>query len=470
MKKSLLSICCTAILLLSLCPGFSQMEIHVKIDGVPCDSVKIQSYNWEKKSGTNLVLPYSSEIVFKQKQSLKPGLYWLTADTNHIASFIVASEKKQKLSMTYAGDSIAFDKNEENTRYQQYIKSMRGFDMQMAALDKEFQQSKNLPQYMLRSLVDSLRARALRIMSAKNAYEQKVIAENPKSLLASIVSVNIELPEVPAEYYGQQDKIQEFVMTHFFENFPWNDPRIFNTSVCNDKLMYFCHDIVYQWDNPQLDTFVIQDLEKALSINKESHLLFYDKLERELGFYMSNYKVEHTYIKMLQHILRTRPDVDKVRINFYEHELKAINKNLEGSVATNFRFVTSKGDTMSLLDFQSEYTLLLLHNPSCHTCREVRNKLAQDQLLNDAIATGRLNVLTMYVENDKRLWDNFLRVEAAAHYKHGWNFDQTIENEDLYETRTIPYMFLLDKDKQVIRKNLLVDEVDMYIKFLGIVK
>ena len=185
---------------------------------------------------------------------------------------------------------------------------------------------------------------------------------------------------------------------------------------------------------------------------------------------MSNYKVEHTYIKMLQHILRTRPDIDKVRTIYYEHELKTINKNVDGSIASDFRFITPNGDTTSLLQFPSDYTLLLLHNPNCHTCREVRRRLSEDEILNKAIETGHLNVLTIYMENEQNVWNNYLKTEAHPKYKHGWNFDLKIENEDIYETRTIPYMFLLDKDKRVIRKNILYNEIDMYIQNIGIVR
>lgn len=444
-----------------------KLDISVKSSGFHCDSLKLQSYNWEKKSGTNMVVPFGAEVSFKSKTPLSAGVYWLTADTLHKGVILIPSEKQQKLKLTLTEKGIVFENSPENNLYQEYVRIVQQFEQQLAGLDREFQEARNLPQYMLRSIADSLSARAVRINRARRDYEEKLLTENKGSLLASIVQVNMQMPDIPPAYYNNVQLAQAFVLEHYFDHFPWNDPRIFNSPMAEDKLSYYCRQLVYEWDRPELDTFVVKALEQAL-VNKESHLLFFDRLEQDLGYYMSNYKVEHSYIRMLLHILRTRPDVEKVRRTYYENELKTINKNTDGTRAANFQFVTSTGDTTSLYDFQSEYTLLVLHNPTCSTCRAVRKRMSRYASLNNAIASGRLKVLTVYLENDSKLWQHYIETEAEPNYQHGWNFDQAIENDNLYETRTIPYMYLLNKDKQVIRKNILVNEIEDYLRFLGL--
>ncbi len=445
----------------AICRG--QVEIRIQFFGLQCDSVKIQSFNWNKKSGTNLVLPYSNNVVFKQKESLKPGSYWLTADSLRIAFILISPEKKQKIALRVNGYNVEFIDNAENSAYQKYLAELDRFNMQMAELDQEFQNSKQLPAYMLQTLADSLTARAHRIQQSRRDYEQQVIREHPKTLLASIVKANRELPEIPLNYYGNNHLIQQFILTHYFDDFPWDDPRIFNTPDGESKFEGYTH-FVYNIDRPEFDTLVIDAL-KASSVNPTSHRLFFERLDKDLGYYMSNYKTEHTYIKMLQYILGT-DDLEDYRRVFYEKELATINKNLAGNIAPDFRIVTDKGDTTSLHAIQSEYLLLFLHNPNCHTCHAVRTRIASYPNLNNAIANGRLNVLTVYLEDDNSLWNSYLKSEANTHYLHSWNFDQTILNNELYETRTLPYMFLLDKDKRIIKKNILVNEIEDYVNFL----
>ena len=51
---------------------------------------------------------------------------------------------------------------------------------------------------------------------------------------------------------------------------------------------------------------------------------------------------------------------------------------------------------------------------------------------------------------------------------HGWDFQHTIEEQQLYDLRVIPYLFLLDKDKRVIKKDLPGDEISDYLRRLNL--
>lgn len=182
----------------------------------------------------------------------------------------------------------------------------------------------------------------------------------------------------------------------------------------------------------------------------------------------SPYKVEHTYIAMLKDAV-TYPKLDENRQRRYTRELGFINKNLIGDTIPNFTMVMANGDTTSMYDIQSEYTILYLQHPTCPTCHQVRNRMKDFAKLNQAIESGRLKVVMVYFEDDPQVWSNYVNSrEANPKYLHGWNFDQSIADNDLFDTRTIPYMFLLDKDKKVIKKDLLVNEIEPWIEYLRI--
>lgn len=455
----------SAFLIISILSCLAQMEIKVQVALEPYDSIKIESYNQEKQSKLSYSQPYSSEVTFKDKQSLPAGFYWIVGDTTKVGSFLISNNKNQKFTVIINNDTVIYQGSEENTNNVKYISKIQSYGMQMRALDEEFQQAQaSLPQYMLRVLADSLTAKAKRINKAQEDYQLSVIHENQGNLLASIVQLARSIPEMPQEYYQNREMYQKFVVEHFFDHFPWNDPRIFNTPIADDKIKEFCN-IIYQIDRKDLDTFVVAALNAART-NEKTLYLFYDKVEKILGSNISPYKVEHTYIKMLQNIL-TYPKLDENRTRRYGRELKTINKNLEGDQVPDFRIVMANGDTTSLYEIPCQYMLLYLQHPTCPTCREVRGKMANFPALNTAIAKGNLTVLTVYFEDDEQVWKNYLKSpEANPSYLHGWNFDQTIEDNELYDTRTIPYMFLLDKDKKVIRKDLLYNEIEDYVKKL----
>lgn len=447
---------------------FGQMEIKVQFVNTKSDSVKLQAFSDKHKLEDLYVLPYSNEVIFKSKTSLDPGIYWILQDTNLVDAFFISTTKNQKFSVKIDPEKgNVYTGSIENTHNQEYLKQIEVFNEQLVQLDNEFNQARaKLPQYMLQTFADSCTAKAKRINAAKEAYQRKVIAENPNTLLATIIQASIEMPQPPAEYYNNRMLYIKYYVEHFFDNFPWNDPRIFNTPVGDNKIKEFCN-IIYQLDDPTLDTFVVAYIEKS-HINNDSFYKFFDRVESILGSNVSPYKVEHTYIKMLQNAL-TYKNLEENHQRRWTRELQTINKNLDGSILPDFNIVMSNGDTTSFHKIESEYMILYLQHPTCPTCHEVRNRMANYPVLNTAIAKGRIKVLTVYFEDDAKVWSNFVTSRNAnPNWLHSWNYDQSIEDQQLFDTRTIPFMFLVDKDKKVIRKDILVNEIEDYIKKLGI--
>jgi len=457
----------TLLLSLLIClPVFGQMEITVRMADKDFDTVRIYGYQ-DGKQVQKYATPYQPVMVFKDKKSLDDGIYWIMKDsTTLLDAFIISSPKNQKFSVTITDTGSVYTNSKENTMYHDYMKELQVFDDQTAALNVEFQQAQQggIPSYMMQVFVDSLMAKATRISIAKQQYQLKKAEEAKGLFLSSIIKSNISAPNPTRETIKSEQMYQNYIVEHFFDNFPWEDPRIFSTMLTENKIKQYCN-IIYQLDRPTLDTFVAAAI-KASEVNVNSFNTFFDKLEKVLGSYVSPYKVEHTYIKMLQEAL-SYPKLETARKVRYEKELARINKNLDGSIVPNFNIVMSNGDTTTLYDVEAEYMLLYLQHPTCPTCREVRGKMVNFTELNKAIASGKLKVLTVYFEDDTDVWNKFIRSsEANPDYLHGWNYDQSIEEKDLFDTRTIPYMFLLDKDKRVIRKDLLWNEIEDYVRNL----
>lgn len=445
----------------------AQVSIHIDIKGDKTfDSVFVRS---EAKLQTKKYLsaPYSSSVTLQDKESLKPGMYEILGDSTYLAVIFIPSEKNQKFSLTIDGENVTFANSKENTAYYDYLRGMIGYNKRLDSLNEEFQRAqRTLPQYMLKVFVDSLSANARRINDEMRTYQRKTAAANKGTLMGSVVATATYLNDPPQEVVSDRHLFQSYYIEHFFDNFAWNDPRIFNTIVVEQKLKEICN-MIYQYDNPEYDTFVMAALNQA-KVNQTSYEYLFDALEHVLGSNISPYKVEHTYIAMLKDAL-AYPKLDENRKRRYTRELGFIDKNHAGDTVPDFRLVLANGDTTTFYAIESEYTLLYLQHPTCPTCHQVRNRMKGFDKLNRAIESGKLKVVMVYFEDDPKVWDNYIHSsEANPKYLQGWNFDQTIDDKDLFDTRTIPYMFLLDKDKVVIKKDLLVNEIEPYIDYLKI--
>ena len=457
----------TALILLFTLATTAQVNIHIDFKGDESyDSVFVRS---EAKLQTKKYLsaPYSSSVTLQDKESLKPGMYEILGDSTFFGVILIPTEKNQKFSIKIGEGQVTFANSKENTEYYKYLNTITKFNDRLDSLNEEFQRAqKSLPQYMLKVFVDSLSAQARHINDEMRDFQKSTAAANKGTLMGSVVATSTYLNDPPQEILSDRRQFQRYYLEHYFDNFAWNDPRIFNTVVVVQKLKEYCN-MIYQLDNPEYDSLVVDALNRA-KVNQTSYEYLFDEFEFVLGRNISPYKVEHTYIAMLKDALQY-PKLDENRNRRYTRELGFIDKNHAGDTIPNFNMVIANGDTVSMYDIQSEYTLLYLQHPTCPTCHQVRNRMKDFPKLNKAIASGKLKVVMVYFEDDPKVWISYINsTEANPNYVQGWNFDQTIEDNNLFDTRTIPYMFLLDKDKVVIKKDLLVNEIEPYIEYLRI--
>lgn len=437
------------------------------ISNFQADSISINAYNIEHfKYEKLMALPYSNEMVFTSDTSLNPGIYLIKKDTLVIVEFFISSKKGQNYTIDFTTSEIQFKGSPENQTNQEYIKQMSTFDAKISQLDIEFQELKkrNLPNYMLKPFVDSIAMRAEFIQKQKKEYQLFTIEKQKNTLLASLIQSTIEITSPPKEYYSNREKYYTYLLEHQFDTYKWEDDRLLSTPLPNNKFKFYAQVILEL--APEIATpIVIKDLDKS-KISKAHYYQFFDYLEIFFGSLTSPYRDETLYIEMLKNALQF-PQLSPERKARYEYELNVINKNLKGSILPDFNIVLNNGDSTSLYKINSDFLLLYFQNPDCPSCIELRQKMESMDLLKKAIADKKLTVLTVFFESNEQIWRNYLKTAANPAYIHSWNYDLAIEKNHLFDTRTIPMLILVDRDKRVIKKDLLKNEIEYYMKMIN---
>jgi cytochrome oxidase Cu insertion factor (SCO1/SenC/PrrC family) len=118
--------------------------------------------------------------------------------------------------------------------------------------------------------------------------------------------------------------------------------------------------------------------------------------------------------------------------------LPRLKLNRIGTPAADFTFTLRNGKKMALHDAKADFTILFFSNPGCEDCKAVIDQLSSLPGLDAAIAAGRLAVVNVYPDEDLTEWHNYAPV-----YPDNW-----------YNLRAIPSLYLLDKDKKVIFKDV----------------
>ncbi|MBQ7811522.1 MAG: DUF5106 domain-containing protein [Bacteroidales bacterium] len=146
----------------------------------------------------------------------------------------------------------------------------------------------------------------------------------------------------------------------------------------------------------------------------------------------------------------------------YEREAALCSLNGVGTVATDFRFADRMGRIHTLHGIRSPLTLLFFSNPGCEACMNIINVLKGEPRISGLIASKKLAVLNIYIDEDIAAWRSYMRIYPEEWY-NGFDPDFAIRTETLYDVRAIPSLYLLDEDKTVIMKDAPENRVFEYL-------
>ena len=131
--------------------------------------------------------------------------------------------------------------------------------------------------------------------------------------------------------------------------------------------------------------------------------------------------------------------------------LEGAKKNMIGSTAIDFDYVTPKDkNAHHLTALKADYILLYFNNPDCESCEVVKERLANNELINKLVKDKKLIVLAIYPYDDNKLWKKTKYPDMMI---NGWNQSRQIEYNELYDLPTVPCFYLLDNNYTVLMKN-----------------
>lgn len=137
----------------------------------------------------------------------------------------------------------------------------------------------------------------------------------------------------------------------------------------------------------------------------------------------------------------------------YEREARLCALNRKGTKAADFRFADRRGKVRNLYDIEAEFTLIFFSNPGCNACMEIINVLKNDPLLSSMISNGKMAVLNIYIDEDIPAWRSYMSIYPEEWY-NGFDPDLAVRSNEIYNIRAIPSLYLLDKEKNVLMKDV----------------
>lgn len=136
----------------------------------------------------------------------------------------------------------------------------------------------------------------------------------------------------------------------------------------------------------------------------------------------------------------------------YNIQIRLCSLNRLGTPAADFRFSDKMGRISNLYDIDAPYTLLFFSNPGCDACMNIINVLSGEPAISSMISSGKLAVVNMYIDEDIQDWRSYMPIYPDEWY-NCFDPDFVLRQNELYNIRAIPSLYLLDKDKKVLLKD-----------------
>ena len=215
-----------------------------------------------------------------------------------------------------------------------------------------------------------------------------------------------------------------------------------------EKYNEFIEQIAEQ--NPTTASILMNATMESLSKSPKDYRQMLELAERRFSDPADPIHNENLYMIVLNHALEnfvlSATEKEKQRLL-----LEGAKKNMEGSIAADFDFVTPDGkEVQHLKDLHADNILIYFNNPDCDACEVVKERLSNNEYIIQLVKDKKLIVLAIYPYDDQKLWK---KAKYPKMMINGWNQSRQIEYAELYDLPTLPCFYLLDKDYKVLMKN-----------------
>lgn len=273
------------------------------------------------------------------------------------------------------------------------------------------------------------------------------VAENQSGQQAATPRVFV--PQLAPAMMPQEEKIV-YMAEHYWDKFDFAD-TVFINEIDSTRMLTAMAVYARGYVPDSLVQRSMSRLMQKASTSKRMFEYFLMLANGVLHDPNSPLRDDERYIPVLEAAIAS-PLLDEYEKMPYEYDLKIARQNRVGREANDFYYTTADGKRHRMYDLKADYLIIFISNPGCPMCREVKETLLSSPQLNLLTERGKLKVLVLYPDTDLDAWREHLGDYPDA-WMNGYDANQSITKENLYDLRAIPALYLLDSKKQVVAKD-----------------
>lgn len=460
---------CICLLLWSTGINAQGHNIKVSVSQMPNKNLILAHYSDGKIYVNDTIkLDAQGNGVFKDSKKLWKGLYVLVFSNSNIFDFIVGDNQNFTIitDTLNAIENSRFEGSAENIAYYDFQKFLMQKNKQRQSIEDEFGKD---PKKDDPEIKKTYWARFEEVNRELHSYIANLTKQFPGSATASFTNLTLspiipdfskEIPEGTKNRDGEIGNRSYFYKkNHYWDNIDFRDSSLLCTPIFKSKLDdYFNNMLIMVPDT--VYKACTQIIEKAHS----SKVMYRYLTEYCLNFTFESkiMGMDEAFVKVGQkYFVGKKADwVDAKRMKTIEEEVYKRQYNLIGEQAIDLKLPSIDGNWVSLYETKAPLTFLVFWEPNCGHCKK-QLPLVKTQILDQFKQYG-LKVFAVQTQTNKEEWEKLVQEDDLFDFINCWDPKRQSNYWTIYNVFSTPVMYLLDKDKKIIAKQLDVEQfVDM---------
>ena len=251
-----------------------------------------------------------------------------------------------------------------------------------------------------------------------------------------------QYPQAPDSMRSINER-SDFLVQHFWEPMDFKSKQPVDQNALNDAFQVFVSPM--RWAQPEITDKAVKNLLASLAKNPLLSIQFTRAAEETLYGPRAIYWHDPTYLKFVNGLLSNKK-VPAARKERYKHHKAVIENTLIGQTPAKFDYETPTGNPST---FQPDGVLTVIEfgDPGCDDCRFAKLKMETDITFSDMVEKGQINVMFIIPDPDEG-WQT-----QVADYSPKWHVGASDSISDIYDLRTVPSFYVVDRDGKLLAKN-----------------
>lgn len=389
---------------------------------------------------------YVGQAVFTGPVPLQQGIYMIANKKKEkIFEFLVGEDQKFTIMAGVGDDLLAVhvEGSLENSLFFDHTLFVNKAYEQIQALNSQIEKS-DIPVVEKNSLqqkVDSLNYSIIN-------FRQNIIHQYPDLLFGKVL-LAMQDPVVPEALRSNQEATYHYYKSKFWDNFDLSDDRLLVTPLLPMKLKTYFEKLVL----PDADSIIMEVdrlMAKAATSEKMTeYLVWHFVAEYQSPKIMGLDKV---FVHLVDNYFVTKK-IKNLTPSVEEQLLERANKmrnSLLGMKAPEMWLVDTTDNFRSFREIENAFTVLIFWDQTCGHCKK------EMETIYELYKTKKydFDVYAINSTNDFDGWKKYIREKKYPWLHVNGTKSMTADYHDLYDIYSVPVIYLLDKNKNIIAKRI----------------